>query len=98
MLILKGVRRKHNSCAKVASARAARCLGALWRGDGLLLGDDLVSEKEKAGEDSRSSGADSYEGHDSRRVTISQEKLLWAVRAEESEVKGSQGCSSRQRF
>ena len=74
------------------------CTRAVCGGDGLLLGDDLVSEKEKAGEDSRSSGADSYEGHDSRRVTISQEKLLWAVSAEESEVKGSQGCSSRQRF
>jgi hypothetical protein len=32
----------------------------------------FVSEKEKAGEGSRRQGADSYETHDSRRVTVGQ--------------------------
>ena len=41
-------------------------------GDALLLGDGLVSEKEKAGEGSRRQGADSYKTYDSRRVMVGQ--------------------------
>ena len=47
VLILKGVRSKHNSRRKLAFSLVARCPGALSGGDALLLGDDLVPEKKK---------------------------------------------------
>ena len=61
VLILKGVRSKHNSWTKPAFLLVARCSGAVCGEDGfLLVGDDLGPEKEKAGEGSRRQGADFY--------------------------------------
>jgi hypothetical protein len=46
----------------------------------LSSGGIFVLEKEKAGEGSRSQGADSYRGYDNREVTISQGKTVFGDR------------------